>query len=357
MYHCEQCDYTTERLYDLKKHTQTKKHILRCLDDVAESKPPEHVYDCKVCDFSTTVYTEYVKHCETGFHSSYSEDKRPQCCYCGMQYSAQSNLLKHRKRCKQKNVVVQERTKEKMSEETTEVRSLTEPTNEFRYHTTDALLEFIKQSTEIQNVLIEQNEKLLQKTEEQSKQIQELAKNQALATTTNHNYTTTNNSQFNIQVFLQEKCKDALNITEFLSSLQLQVSDLEKTGELGYVNGITRIFVNALRKLDLYKRPFHCTDIKRETLYVKDQDKWEKDNDEKTKLKHVVNRIGTMNFRQIKQWQEQNPEYEDLDSIVNDVYIKLSTIAMGAAYEEGERCTEKIMRNVMKEVVLDKAVK
>jgi hypothetical protein len=227
-------------------------------------------------------------------------------------------------------------------------------------------LEFITQSKDIQNVLVEQNKelqnKLIEQSQEYQKQILELTKQQQLAlqntsTTINHNTTTTTNNQFNLQFFLHEQCKDALNLVDFIESLHVQVSDLEATGRLGHVEGISRIFINGLRQLDLYKRPIHCTDIKRETLYVKDQDSWEKDNSEKSKLKQAVKKVSNKNIQQLTNWREQHPDFHISDTKLNAEFIQISLKALGGRdMEESEKYADKIMKNVLKEVIVDKTI-
>jgi len=145
---------------------------------------------------------------------------------------------------------------------------------------------------------------------------------------------------------------------EFVSSLKLTVSDLEQTGRLGYTEGITRIFVQALRQLDVNMRPLHCTDMKRETVYIKDQDIWEKENEKKTKLKNVLRMVARKNLTMLPVWQEQNPNYQHLDTQENDMFIRISLSSLGPeGKEEQDKQDDKIIRNVLKEVVLDKSKK
>ena len=167
----------------------------------------------------------------------------------------------------------------------------------------------------------------------------------------------TNNNQFNLNMFLNETCKDALNIDDFMNSLELTVEDLEQTGKLGFVQGITRIFLKGLRDLDVTQRPFHCTDTKRETVYVKDQDKWEKESDKKTKMKQALNQAVRKNLKLISLWREEHPDYLKSNTQDNDDYIKISLNSLGSEYEdEQQRMDEKIIRNVLREVILDKKI-
>ena len=156
-------------------------------------------------------------------------------------------------------------------------------------------------------------------------------------------------------MFLNEHCKDAVNLIDFVNSLHVQIKDLEKTGKLGYVEGITSIFLKGLRELDVCSRPIHCTDLKRETVYVKDQDIWEKDNTEKAKLKMAIKQIAKKNLKTLPEWQRENPEFEHIDTKENEEFLQISLNSLGGqTREEAEQFNDKIIRNVLKTVVLDK---
>ena len=154
---------------------------------------------------------------------------------------------------------------------------------------------------------------------------------------------------------MNETCKDALNIDDFMDSIKLSIEDLEQTGRLGFVEGITRIFLQGLRDLDVTQRPFHCTDIKRETVYVKDQDKWEKETAEKTKMRQALNQAVRKNLGMLPAWQIEHPDFLRSNTEDNDEYIRISLNSLGSEYDdEQRRMDEKIIRNVLKQVVLDK---
>jgi hypothetical protein len=179
-------------------------------------------------------------------------------------------------------------------------------------------------------------------------------KGQTNINNTNSNNTT--NNQFNINLFLNERCKNAVNIVDFLNSLQVQIQDLEKTGKLGYVEGISSILLKGLRELNVYQRPIHCTDLKRETVYVKDNDTWEKDSGEKTKLKNVIKLIAKKNLKTLPKWQQENPDFITLDTKENNEYLKIALNSLGGqSEEEDEKFTGKIIRNVLKDVLIDKS--
>jgi len=289
-------------------------------------------YECKKCNINTCNKKDYTRHLKTKKHEfmiSNAYPKNPnianiyQCMNCEQLYKNNSGLWKHKKKCK---MYINHDECNLQSD------SLITP---------DFLLEFIKQNKELQNTLVEQNQDL------QNRMI-ELAKNQ---TVTNNNNNT--NNQFNLQFFLNETCKDAINITDFINSLQLQVKDFENTGRLGFVEGISRIILNGLNVMDESKRPVHCTDAKRETIYIKDKDTWEKENPDKRRLKWAINRVAQLNFNQLPNWQKENPECFDISTKTNEEYLHLSLTALGGKGKaEEDKFMDKIMRNVLKKVTI-----
>jgi len=297
IFSCELCDYHTSKKTDFTKHEKTKKHCNIVTLGVTEKSPmPEKVtYVCKCCD----------KECNN-----------------------RVSLWRHEKKCV-------ERDGDDDTESNTDVFSK------------DMVLDLLKQNKELHNVLLEQNNKLL---EQNSKLIEK--SNSVIQNNTTNN---TMNAQFNLNFFLNEQCKEAINMIDFVNSLKVQVKDLERTGQLGYVEGISQIFLNALRELDVYTRPIHCTDLKREVVYVKDKDKWEKDTAEKTMLKQAVKKIAHKNLQQLSRWQLENPEFSNTESEESEKFLVLSQQSLGGINtEEDNKYQEKIIRNVLKDVVLEK---
>jgi hypothetical protein len=197
--------------------------------------------------------------------------------------------------------------------------------------------------------------KLIDQNQEQGKQIVELSKNSQTNIINNNVNNTNNNTSFNLNVYLNDTCKDALNINEFVDSLVLSVKDLEETVRVGYANGISKIFINGLQKLDVCKRPLHCSDVKRNTLYVKNANEWIKETEDKPLLTKAIKQVAKKNIQNIFEWQKRNPEYRDPESKQNDRYNKLICETMsGSSTEEQLKNYEKIVSNVVKEVVIDK---
>ena len=320
------------------------------LEQILPQKPPN--FFCEKCAFISSNRKDYNRHLLTRKHlnsykSNQFEPKKPQktqlhnCSQCNKTYNSKSGLWNHKKKC---TIINEENS-----------NNSNNSTNTF---TPELFIEILKENKEIQNVLIEQNKelqnKLLEQNAEHHKQIIELA-NKQVSNITNNTNNTTNNSQFNLNFFLNETCKDAMNITDFVNSLQVQIADLEKTGKLGYVEGISGILMRGLKELDYTMRPIHCTDLKRETVYVKAENSWEKDDDEKAKLKLAIQRVARKNLRTLPRWQEENPDFKILDTKENDSYIKIALNSLGGQTDEQhEKYVEKIMRNVLKEVVIEK---
>jgi len=324
-------------------------------------------YICKPCNFICNKNANYQSHLLTNKHYKNTNECcnviTNKCNNCDKEFSTLSGLWKHRKTCSIEVEVPQE------AQSIIQGTKLTVGSSDIPI---ELILEVIKQSKEVQNVLIEQNKelqkqllehsnkllenenRLLEKDNqliEQNKQILEIAKKPNMINSNNNNKTS-----FNLQFFLNETCKDAMNIVDFVNSLQLTNNDFETTGKLGFVNGISRIFINQLKKMDVIRRPLHCTDVKRETLYIKDNDTWEKETDEKKKLNWVVNRIAQLNLNQIQQWQQEYPDCVKNNTPANEKFTELALVALGGRGEdEILKFNDKIMKNVLKEVILSRS--
>jgi hypothetical protein len=193
---------------------------------------------------------------------------------------------------------------------------------------------------------------LLQQNGELQKSLIELSKEKTII---NNNNTTHIKNNFNLNVFLNETCKDALNITEFVSSIQLQLTDLETTGRVGYVEGISKIVIQNLNSMEQYRRPMHCSDLKREIIYIKDNNEWTKEDTEKPLLTRAIKIIANENIKKINEWKLKNPDCTDSDSKKNNVYLNIVSNAMsGATQEETNKNIGKIISNVTKAIQIEK---
>jgi hypothetical protein len=203
----------------------------------------------------------------------------------------------------------------------------------------DLIIEIIKQNQEFKTLLVEQN-----------KSIMELSKN----TTVTNNTINSHNKTFNLQIFLNDTCKNAMNLTDFVSSLQIDLNDLESVGELGFVNGISKLIINGLNDLEECERPVHCSDLKRESMYVKDDNKWEKEDAENTKMKKALKQIANKNIKMLPVWKAKNPDYKRSESHLSDKYSHMVIEAMGGSGDNEEENANKIIRKIAKEVTIKK---
>jgi len=284
------------------------------------------LFVCECCNYSSSRKSQYHRHLSTSKHknlqnpTSNPTSKKFQIeklytCHCGKTYKHSSTLYAHKKNCAYKNDnIVEEQEQEQEKEEPIK--------NEINF------------DKDLIMMLIKQNAELI-----------EIVKNGTHNTNHSHNTTTnSHNKAFNLQFFLNETCKNAMNITEFVDSIKLQLTDLMEVGELGYVEGISKIIVKNLNNLDETVRPIHCTDKKRETMYVKDQGEWTKEDDNKTKLKRAINKVVDKNIRLLPQFREKYPEYRNAYSKISDVHDKIVIEVM----ETEDDKKEKIIKNISK---------
>jgi hypothetical protein len=296
-----------------------------------------HTFVCKICDYSTSRQSQYERHQLTTKHKKETEslpmdDKIVPLggfvCECGKEYKHRQGLWKHAKSCEQKkssNTPVTESSETDIKILTNLIMEMMKKQNDF----TNTMVDFIKTSQQQQVVPITH--------------------------VNSHNMTTTNNNTFNLSVFLNEKCKDAMNINEFVDSIQLDLTDLESVGKLGFIEGISNIIVRNLKALDVTERPIHCPDKKREIIYIKDENKWEKEDDDKKKLKKAIKRVAYKNEKLLPQYKQKYPDYNDSESKRSDQYSKIVIEALGGQGGCNPEKEEKILKKITKEVVIDKA--
>jgi len=210
--------------------------------------------------------------------------------------------------------------------------------------------------SEINNIEIQKHNLELQKQNlELHKQILEICKNlQPGSINNSHNNTNSLNKTFNLQFFLNETCKNAMNISEFIENISLQLSDLESIGKLGYVEGVSNIIIKNLNALEVEKRPMHCTDKKRETVYVKDEDEWQKEQDDKKRIRQVISNVVSKNMKLLPEYQNKYPECMNPESKKSDEYNKIIMETMGGGMDVVDKNKEKIIKKVTKEVIIEK---
>ena len=287
---CEKCDYNCRKRSDFEKHLLTSKHLAGSILELAGSEKVALGHTCTICN---------------------------------KQYKTGSGLWKHYKICTKPDETIVE-PKDKVIE----------------------LL--IKENTDFKNIVLE----MVKSNGELQKQMVEMCKN---SNNNIHNNTVnSNNKTFNLQFFLNEQCKDAMNLSDFMNSFELGLEDLESIGELGYVEGITKIMVDRLNAMDIYKRPVHCSDAKRETLYVKNDDRWEKEARNNPKLRYAIKTASFQSMKLTVLWSDTYPESKSSESRLNDKYMKLVFNSTGGTGEIADS-EDKIIRRILKEIVIDKS--
>jgi len=282
-------------------------------------------FNCELCDYITSKMCDYKKHLSTEKHKKRENEtfetemkqnvsKNLQC-ICGICFNSRTTLWRHKKVCKSENDF-----------EEVENKSVNDK---------ELIIMLVKQNAELMGML----------------------KNNTTSQANNNTNSLNNNNNktFNLQFFLNETCKDAMNITDFVNNMKLELDDLENTGRTGYVEGISKIVIKNLNKLEQHMRPLHCSDLKREVLYIKDNNEWTKESENKPILTKAIKTIANQNIKQISKWKDNYPDCTKYDSNKNDLYLKIVSNSMnGLTKEEGDKNINKIINNVAKNVIIEK---
>ena len=288
-------------------------------------KPTNKKFECEVCDYKCAKNSEYIKHLLTRKHVGNASGNKKvancntfSCKICSKVYKSRKGLWGHNKKCIPSIY---------KKEDNNYVNSITDPAS-----LTLMVIDLMKSNQELQ------------------KQMLEVCKNSnSTVNSNNHSH----NKTFNMQFFLNEQCKDAMNIMEFVDTFKLDFSDLERVGEIGYVESMSNIIIQKLNEMDIYKRPIHCSDVKRETMYIKDKNVWEKENGTHDKLRLAIRYIGKKNTDMLNKWCEAHPGSCDSDNYLNDIYMEMVMQAMGGRGDREEN-ENKIMRKIARTVLIDK---
>jgi hypothetical protein len=288
-------------------------------------------YTCELCDYVTSRPSQYKRHISTEKHKKHENEtnetilvpksSEKYVCHCGVTLHSRTTLWRHKNKC---------------------VECLT--------------IDKTILKDDLVHLLVTQNNELMQ-----------LLKNGLINNTTNNNNTNTTNSHnitnnidnktFNLNFFLNETCKNAMNISEFVSSIKVSLEDLENTGKQGYIQGISNIVLKNLNELEQSFRPIHCSDSKREVFYIKENNEWQKEYEEKPLLTKAIKVIANENIKQIQHWRNKYPDCTDYDSKKNNMYLKIVSNSMnGCTEEEGTKNIHRIISNIAKEVTIDKNI-
>lgn len=296
-------------------------------------------YVCKKCDFKCSKHSNFTSHLSTLKHKKITIDNNnmPETynCNCGNKYKHMSGLSRHKLVCK-------------YGAASTDIVHINPADVKVKYKspyhiTPELVIELIKDNSEIKQLLTE------------------LVKHNGNVVNSNNNINNSvnnnnvNNKTFNLQIFLNETCKDAMNMMDFIESIELQIEDLELVGKVGYAEGISAIIANKLQSLDITQRPVHCTDKKRETIYVKDENKWEKDDDKKTKIRKLIRSVANKNRRLLPHFREKHPDYKNSKLKISDIYDKIVLEAMGGpCTNNDEEIENKIIHSISNCTAIEK---
>ena len=317
-YICECCDYVCCKKDSYTKHLNTSKHQnnVKC-EKVAKVFAPKITAKivpkivCELCQYNTSNKSDYTKHVNTNKHRN------------KMIVKAGNDMT----------VVVNTTTQPPIDSSSNEIKLLT-----------DLVVEIVKSNNDLQRDLKKQNQDLQKQIINVCEKIQNGNNNNVI---NSHN----NNKTFNLQFFLNEECKDAMNMSEFINSIQLKISDLENIGKVGYVEGISNIIIKQLNETQLNKRPVHCSDVKRETLYVKEENKWEKDTDGSKKMVKAVREVNKKNYQMLSDWKGIHPSCTDSNSNQSEEFTHLvSEVVM----DNNESNVKKVIKRVAKQVIIEK---
>ncbi len=307
-------------------------------------KTPENAnkYICDYCDFICCKKSDWDRHImrpkhknnEKGYKMVKNDDLKTQKnadqtfdCKCGKKYKHYSGLWRHQQKCK-------------VEPDQIDINSLD----------MNLIMQLLKQNDEFKSLMVDQNNKMMETFQET---IQEVCKNNN-TNITNNGLINSHNKTFNLNVFLNEQCKDAMNIMDFVDSIKLDLDDAESVKKLGYVNGISNIIIKHLKALDVHMRPVHCTDLKRETMYVKFQDVWEKEGDDNKLIRKAIKHIAVKNYNAAETFKDVHPDCMDLESKYGEHFLRLKIEALGGSGNDNYESHTKIIKKIAKEVTIDK---
>ena len=321
VFKCDICN--TPNFYskmNLQFHFNTEEHNNNIIKLEKNKEQNDNTFFCINCDFKCDTKWLWDRHIMTKKHvdiyKSFEKYIKKYTCNCGKEYTTRQSLFNHKKKCVPQNAIIEDDTK---------------------LNQTEIIMTLLQQNNQLQNQIIE------------------LCKEKSTTNINTCSNINSHNKTFNLSVFLNETCKDAMNITDFIDSVKLQLSDLESIGKLGYIEGISNIIVKNLKQLDIHKRPVHCSDPKREIMYIKDEDKWEKENEEKKKMRKIIRKIADKNARLLPEFKKAHPDCSKSCSKYSDQYNKLIIESMGGSGDNDAEKEDKIIRKISKNVIIDKS--
>jgi hypothetical protein len=306
------------------------------------------IYDCSYCNFTCNKKSHYDRHLDTKKHlfnvgyikTTAFKDLQYECIKCKKNYSNYKSFYSHKIKCKNETTLDETIKQDNKNEDSTNSSNYIEIINKLLVDNQELRTFVVGQSQEMMKIMSEQNSKLI-----------EMSKSNI--TNNNTINANINNHKFNINVFLNDHCKDAMNFPDFIESIDITHADLENNAQLGFVNGISKIILDNLKQLSIYERPIHCTDIKRETMYIKYDDRWNKE-DNLEKLNTAIRDVSYKSISTLNQWKEANPEYQDINSEFSNKCMIISQNTL-AGYNR-DSYYPKVIKLISKEVALGKNI-
>ena len=340
LYYCNVCILCTSNRADYNKHLLTKKHIKQQSNHPKRNElynQPNSTTTATETNLTLNI-SEVDCHDDNQTSTKKIFNKVQRCKHCGIGYSYSSGLSRHMKKCIGSMNGVEGTT--------TRNDALSDDSNNLN----NIITALIHENKEFKQMLVD----VMKTNQDTTNKVLEICKNNTNNTSsiTNNIYNHKGDNKFSINVFLNEQCRDAMNMTDFVKSIDVTMEDMENVGTRGYVKGISSIFIDNLKNTDIHKRPIHCSDRKREVLYVKDADKWQRDGVDSQKLKNAVRVVEQKSIGKMNEWAKQHPECEKSDSHANDMYMKLSRCVLDGDDDN----ILKVVRNIAKETIIEKDV-
>jgi hypothetical protein len=308
-----------------------------------KNPPKSQIFYCEKCEYISDNKKDYSKHVLTRKHLDETQMKQKNpilICECNKIFNTRTTIWRHKKKCLISNSTAKEEIVKDVEQEAETENIIITP---------ELILNIIHQNQEFKDLLIEQNKQNL----ELQKQMLDVCKNGTTNINTINN--NSNNKTFNLQVFLNETCKDAMNIMDFVDSIKIQLSDIESIGELGFVNGMSKLIIKHLNALDENMRPVHCNDLKRSSLFVKDANVWAKEDDNNNKLKKAIKSIAHKNICALPEWRKKYPDCIYSESKKSDQYNHIVIEAMGGSGDNDDEKADKIISKIAKTITINKS--
>jgi hypothetical protein len=359
---CDACNYVCDKKFTFCKHLQTAKHLKHQKNNNVESfinitihtiNSENEIYDCSYCNFTCNKKSHYDRHLDTKKHlfnigyvkTDACKGLLYECIKCKKNYSNYKSFYSHKTKCNYKDDMI---TNESVIKSDL-INKEEDTTNTSNY--IEIINKLLVDNQELRNFVVGQSQEMMKIMSEQNSKLIEMSKSNI--TNNNTINANINNHKLNINVFLNDHCKDAMNFPDFIESIDISHQDLENNAQLGFVNGISKIILDNLKQLSIYQRPIHCTDIKRETMYIKYDDRWNKE-DNLDKLNTAIRDVSYKSISTLNEWKTTNPDYQDINSDFSNKCLVISQNTL-AGYNR-DLYYPKVIKLISKEIALDRTI-